>query len=529
MDSQLSVFSDDVVELLSDADRYWWLVREAVSGQTGYVPSEIIESEAEHEAKLNRQRNMEATRLRESDLGTNVPWRESSAKEKEEEEAPWSASGFMRKGRLDSAPESRHKKTVSFSETRPVEHHFDVEESSSSVEGDELAAPMEELHVTEPGYYDRNVDPMVDEILQREFGKPDMNARTRKVEEFHSIPPSIEPNSAVLMSKSKIREQSKKGKGLGMISKLWKPKQNEFELRDEQLLRIYAGNFTSVQGYKTLLVEEGASMAEVADKACEKFGVVGDGFDYMLSLVHCDSFEILHVTANYSLGMVIELAKRATLLEGEYSAITSHSLARLSRKLRKQQAKMIRNIQNQHNQHNMSSPAGSMSLIEELVRSRESDFVTHYKFVLNRWLEGPGPTIPFYTSVQMGGVGNGSFSILTDAQRRPKSPRSPMSPRPQLLVQQQDDVSVQGNVKMLVNTSMSVVELMRAAIVALDVSAVPGIRYELYLANRLNPTTNHIYLTKDMIVADMLHLRPTLDPSGLNLILQAVVDSHGNQ
>ena len=574
MDSQLSVFCDDTVELLSDADRHWWLVKEPVSGQTGYVPSEIVENEEEHEAKINRLRNVEATRLRESDLSAGgTPWRESPLKESPAEDAssPWSASGFARKRRLCSATQARHRKTVSFSETKPVEHHFAVEESASSAEADELVAPIEELSVSQPGYYDRNVDPLVDELLQREFGKPDPKLRTGqelrtgqslasgqeslRIETASVLSPAIEPNVAASSRQSEEHHQhnshskrasplpslpparssvekqqsirsmfeqsSRKARALGVISRMWKGKQSAPQIHGEQLLRIYAGNFTTVQGYKTMLMEEAASMTEVADKACEKFGVVGDGYDYMLSLVHYDSHEILQVAANYSLGTVIELAKRATLLEGNFSAITSQSLARLPKKLRKQQAKLVRASHGP----GLASPLVQLS-VGELQRDCDSDFVTHYKFVLNRWLEGPGPTTPFYVKVQISnGSGGGGLSSATadSAPRRPKSPRSPMSTRSQSLTPT-DDVRATGGIKMLVNTSMTVAELTRAALVSLDIAAVPGIRYELYLANRPGVARDHVYLTRDMVVSDMLHLRPMVDPSGLCLVLQPAVD-----
>jgi hypothetical protein len=319
-----------------------------------------------------------------------------------------------------------------------------------------------------------------------------------------------------------------------MMAKFWRARLNgdDIALQNAQLLRIYAGNFTAVNGYKTILVDEDASMAEVADKACDKFGVIGDGFDYMLSVVHYDSHEILHVAANYSLATVIELAKRATLLEGQYAETTDKSISRLSRRLRKQQDKSIRLCKSalpSPSGTGLASPLFMQSLAEELTRDKESDFVTHFKFVLNRWLEGPAPTIPFYLRVQMA-VGStmarslGALSAATGtAEKRPKSPITPKELKSAFPTA--EDVKLQGTIKMLVNTSMSVAELSRAALSALDVAPVPGIKYELFFASKPAQTRDRIYLTKEMAVHDILHLRPLVDPSGLLLVLQPVVDS----
>lgn len=199
----------------------------------------------------------------------------------------------------------------------------------------------------------------------------------------------------------------------------------------------------------------------------------------------------------------------------------------------------------------------------ELERNPESDFVTHYKFVLNRWLDGPAPSAPFYLRVQMqlshygrpssstpGVVLNDSLGFLSatrpSTSKTPRSPLSQSNALPTGLQNSTDDVKLQGNLKMLVNTSMSVAELCRAALASLDISAqVPGVKYDLFLSSSNNSSASsgnangansnaskggsrdRIYLSKDMTVQDILHLRPMIDPSGLVIVLQPVVDTYG--
>lgn len=602
MDTQLSVFSDDVLELISDSDRYWWLVREPESGHSGYIPSEIVETPDEHEAKLNRQKNLELTRLRSTDLqSAGLPWRhhandniqvpETPVLDPPEafltpESTPWSRSGFARKSMsLRSAPaQSRHKKTVSFSETKPVEHRFTVDDSASCSSGEAAADPSQHLDrfvveaedspIQEP-YYDHQIDPIVDELLQREFGKPETPTFER------CPPPLVQSNGHIPRSSYKptmltprIDENDDQGKGFridalkvlkssslrpsklkikNFVAKFWRGGSRGAGARElmvgEQLLRVYAGNFTGVHGYKTLHITEGATMAEVADKAVEKFGLHGDRFNYVLSVVHYESHEVLQVAANYTLGTVIEMAKRATLMEDQLGPATNYSISKLPRKYRKQTDKTARLCRsalatpltpglsaNSSNAFScLASPVVQALSDCDLARSRETDFVTHYKFVLNRWLEGPAPTTPFYMRVQMiFGNTSRSLGIIPDGRKSRQTPKSPKSPlatvESKAMLIPIDDAKYQGNVKMLVNTSMSVAELCRTAQIALDIAhQVPGIRYELYLAAKPSQTRDRIFLSRDMVVHDILHLRPMVDPSGLVIVLQPVVDSKGGR
>lgn len=657
MDTQLSVFCDDELQLLSDSDKYWWLVREQTSGQTGYVPSDIVESLDEHVAKMNRLKNQELTRPTSNDLPWRTPTNESDESLASQTDTltrsflkdapkPWSASGFARKSMsLRSAPAvSRHKKTVSFSEKQPEEHRFAVEDDSATeasagdgmepeddddelredaaehgrrdrTRGSEREPPMTPDSET----YDYNVDPIVDELLEREFGTPLdplhsfketsssslslssslVSASAAAAAAFTSSPmralqPEAQSNGPLyrpadfahevvpVMEKKGKRTDKKEpprpndlGPGVpanrspqklkSLVSRLWRvaarpTRTSAAAHAHKQLLRIYAGNFSAVHGYKTLLLDEETPMAEVAEMAVDKFGLQGDRFNYMLSVVHCETHEILHVSANYTLAMVIELAKRATLMEGEFVPVTDSSLAALPRRVKKRQSKALCTSKSVattpvlpskgevwHETLSFSCLASPVvqALAElDLARDRTSDFVTHYKFVLNRWLESPAPTTPFYLKVQLmissntSRSNNGVPGILPAgaATKRPKSPLSGPLPASAgvggtasaalALPPMQDEAKVQSGTKMLVNTSMTVAELTRAALSTLDISShTPGITYDLYLACRMADIRDRIYLTKEMVVADILHLRPMIDPSGLTLVLQPIVDS----
>lgn len=304
-------------------------------------------------------------------------------------------------------------------------------------------------------------------------------------------------------------------------------------------------------------------MAEVAERACEKFALVGDGHDYVLSVVHFDSHEVLPVAATTTLASVIEMAKRATIMEGSFAPETGRSWSRLPRTARRRHEKRAK----QHWQALTASTPGPLAygggggksylntpttpglrsagfsclaspVIQlahaseaELPRDRASDFVTHYKFVLNRFLDGPAGTTPFYIKAQimmpgsMSRAGAGAYSIEEDSGNGNGSTRSSTSrasPGPTT-----GTVRIEGGVvKMLINTSMSVGELLRAALLALDVAPnVPGLKYEIYLACKPDNLRDRIFLTRDMIVHDILHLKPMVDPSGLTLVLQPVIDS----
>lgn len=545
MDSQLSVFLDDRVELVSDSDRYWWLVREPLSGQIGYIPSDIVDTKDEHEAKINRQRNIELTRSRATDFQDNLA-RGSSVDTSVErdaslgrEERPWSRSGFMKKSTSIKSV-SGHKKSVSFSESKPMEHRFDADDAASYVSIDaDLGRDLVQLGVVDgldSSKYLQDADPAIDEALSRELGKSSLkDSREPAVEA-----PFVESNHREGLDD----EQQAKKQTTSFLSRLWGSKGKALQRKStsEQLLRVYAGNFSAIHGYKTMLVDEEATAGEVADMACEKFGLASDGYDYLLSVVHHESHEILQISANYSLGTVIELAKRATLLESEFSPETEQSLSRLSKRLRRQHDRMLRQCKNLA----MPSPTssiisfGSISslprvqfLFENISRDSKSDFITHYKFVLNRWLDGPAPATPFYMKVQMvwGSQSRLMAGVVPETVKKSKkaqaaSRRLPMDPEMGVMLCPSHEVKLNGNTKMLVNTTMSVPELTRAAIIALEVTQrVPGIKYELYLASRPSSVRDRIYLTKEMSLHDVLQLRPVIDPSGLILVLQPTIDS----
>lgn len=744
MDSQLTVACDDQVELLNDRDRYWWLVRDATSGRTGYVPADIVETAAEREARKNRERNVEITQVRPTDItAASMPWRRARADSQEEhpgEElfgvtgggsklATWQMSGFARRpvsggAHLRSAPAiegntshtsstgatdgyggGRHKKTVSFSKRQPEEHTIRQEEDADIPDAntmiisgggdseavDELSVQMASHAMGDPEegplgspVFPRDLpplDPIVEKLLEREFGKPlreeivptEEGQRTANgiVEQRHEedgcslidgskygmrmgggdgsveepshqlqhcrdqshhlssnngrAPPTdeiisnasplsglpvitpfptkddelksgqpiggdkgdlehytfledharatLKPAStnkgsrlARLLSSTKIFGRRKTGAG-GMTAKDKSGTASSLaSMPDQQLLRVYAGNFTSLHGYKTLLVEEACSMAEVAERACEKFTLINDGHDYVLNVVHFDTHEILPVAATTILASVIEMAKRATIMEGGFAPETGRSWARLPRTARRRHERRAK----QHWQALVASTPGPLGygsgagagksypttpmtpgvkstnfsclaspVIQlahaseaDLPRDRGSDFVTHYKFVLNRFLDGPAGTTPFYIKVQimmpgsMSRAGLGAYSVEEDPV--PGNARSPMPTRTSSgLSVGAGTARIDGSVaKMLINTSMSVGELLRAALLALDVAPnVPGLKYEIYLACKPDNLRDRIFLTRDMVVHDILHLKPMVDPSGLTLVLQPVLDS----
>lgn len=342
--------------------------------------------------------------------------------------ATWKMSGFARKlpsnsAHLRSAPAlesnightgGRHKKTVSFSKQQPEERTIAVGEADiegvpvNSVDSDSaavsgLAEQMANQVVRDPeegplssSVFQRDtppLDPMVEKLLEREFGKPvegevvgeddigtnqheprgepakftskegyegdekrhrqqqDLllarnNSKANPLNSPVNNEPLIEEKGdlehyAFLEDHVRSLKPASIGKG-GRFSKLFstklfgkrassstsegKPSHSSIvTLPDQQLVRVYAGNFTSLHGYKTLLVEESCSMAEVAEQACEKFTLVSDGHDYVLSVVHFDSHEILPVAATTTLASVVEMAKRATIMEGGFAPETSRS------------------------------------------------------------------------------------------------------------------------------------------------------------------------------------------------------------
>ena len=581
-DSQNNVHRGDSVELLSNRDRYWWLVRDPRTGRTGYIPFDVLETQSEWQAKIdNKLKNTECT-LANGPSDTTMPWRAAIPYDSQEQskQPSWMNSGFaVRAKNLRSAPiATRHRKTVSFSEAKPSEHNLSAGtmSSSSGSSQEELCNQMSRLGsgtITEqtmdgplfsPSEYDQQIlDPAIERLLEKEFGVPveDSKLRHDSCNYYGSVndddifltpKPEMEANTTELNDRKGffnlktpiipkvLPTPNLKARRLAsFIKKFWKgraaesPRSNQ----DSQLFRVYSGNFTATFGYKTLQVEERASLEDMLEIAKDKFGLSQDGFKYSLCLVHVDTCEQLPLSKAHDLANIIELAKMATIIEETHAPETKKSLAKLPRSIKRRYETTKKSMSYAATPKSqairsssfscLASPVVHLASSGNLQRDKRSDFVTHFKFVLNRMLSSSSIT-PFYMKALMlngtiqrallGGITTPNSPILTTGVGSSKS-QSNMKNN-----ELNNDEFKNGEVtKVQVNTSMTVSDLLKTVLASFNITQrKPDIKYELFLTRKPSDLHGRIYLSKDLTVLDVLSLKPAIDPSSLILLVQKI-------
>lgn len=156
----------------------------------------------------------------------------------------------------------------------------------------------------------------------------------------------------------------------GFFKKLFKKKPKEkshilaslhdFENYPDHLIRVYTGNFDDLlNGYKTFIVDESLTFDEFTQMVVSTFDLDSDGFFYELNLVNHLTAEVVPLALDFTIEQVVELTKREGL------AFTS----RMPRQIRKAQKGALKKLK---------SNQGSSE------RDKSTDYVTPFKFVLNR-------------------------------------------------------------------------------------------------------------------------------------------------
>lgn len=268
MDEQLSVLAEDIVEVISDEDKYWLLVRETKSGQSGYIPGEIIQSMEEQEAHMNRIRNMTITQ----------PTTPEEASMTADDPTSLEHSGFFKKNRP-------HEKIVSFSQKSPETLTFEVELPRTSSSTSSLASSSEQESSSPPPSllkraYERSKardssihpkQPEIDQLLEQ-F----LNETTNDKLKDEAIPsPTKNKNFLTRLFKNDADDG---GEAAGSENKI------------VQMVRIYSGNVLEAPCYKTCMAFEGDTLSNLARHAADKFNLLEDGHDYILSVVHHKTF-----------------------------------------------------------------------------------------------------------------------------------------------------------------------------------------------------------------------------------------------
>jgi hypothetical protein len=194
---------------------------------------------------------------------------------------------------------------------------------------------------------------------------------------FDNEPPPLSPRAAA------VAAQRSDG---GFFKKLFKRKPKEksrileslhdFEKYPDHLIRVYTGNFDPIlNGYKTFIVDESLTFDEFTQMVISTFDLDADGFFYELNLVNHLTAEVVPLALDFTIEQVIELTKREGL------AFSS----RMPRQIRKAQKGALKKLK-------INQESGE--------RDKSTDYVTPFKFVLNR-IFSSSENVPIFVHVSL--------------------------------------------------------------------------------------------------------------------------------
>ncbi len=330
-DEQLSVFLDDELEILEEIPGgAWTRVRERQSGSSGLIPTDILESGAERLAKENKSINQDLIRVH---------------------------SCFSTGPDETAFPKPKERRRVSFAEKSPDVHLFSIESSPDTFQfpylmedgsNDALASVEATLYDFELGRDQENT-PI--EAGQSPSG-PTTDLR-QKGGIFSRLAKSLKLRNS--RPKDDVNTESKQ-----ILRSL-----ESFTEYEDHLIRVYTGNFDSVlHGFKTFIVDEAVPLGDFTSLVVESFDLAQDGFEYELNLINHLTAEVIPLELNMTVAQIIELTKREAL------AFTA-SMPKELKKAQKSALKKMKTI----------VKTGQTELDR---RDKSSDYVTPFKFVLNR-------------------------------------------------------------------------------------------------------------------------------------------------
>jgi hypothetical protein len=191
-------------------------------------------------------------------------------------------------------------------------------------------------------------------------------------------PPALSPRAAAALAVERSDG--------GFFKKLFKRKPKEkfqileslhdFEKYPDHLIRVYTGNFdVLLNGYKTFIVDESLTFDEFTQMVISTFDLDADGFFYELNLVNHLTAEVVPLALDFTIEQVIELTKREGL------AFSS----RMPRQIRKAQKDALKKLK-------INQESGE--------RDKSTDYVTPFKFVLNRIFTS-SENVPIFVHVSL--------------------------------------------------------------------------------------------------------------------------------
>jgi hypothetical protein len=239
-------------------------------------------------------------------------------------------------------------------------------------------------------------------------------------------------------------------------------------------------------------------MDQLHSRALELFNIhENDHALYELSLAHAKTHQVIPLHPSLSIGAAIELAKLATIEEGDSLDHKGKPVKRHRKKLPKEHLEWLKRRAASPQQGFFDDNID----ISSIRRDRKSDFPTNYKFILNLKVQ-PDSTNILFIKVDM--TWDSSISLNEDLENL--------------------------QVTMPVTGLTTVDEVTELALAAMEVCRMPGISYQMVLKDIASLGSHRLSLGErtvlpgEMLIYDVFSYWPVQDASGVRFSLQPVVD-----
>lgn len=324
--------------------------------------------------------------------------------------------------------------------------------------------------------------------------------------------PTVEPEKKGFLSK--LFEKKPKGTSDSQTKQILSTLQT-FEQYPDHLIRVYTGNFDSIlHAYKSFIVDESLTFAEFTHMVLCTFQLEMDSFNYEINLVNHLTAEVVPLDTDFTIEQVIEISKREGL----------NFSAQMPKELRKAQKSALKRLWKRKD--------GNDPVV---TRDKSSDYVTPFKFVLNR-IYTPADNVPVYVHVSLAytsGPEHNSAALLISSLFSNEQTEEKKTKKKKWFKSilgknsSNDSTSSSSSLKQQVHRVLAMTHdplhiLIHNLLESLQVpSTLPGIAFEAFLPAIHDAI--ELPLPMNMPVGDVMRIRPKLDQAEQVIIVRPVI------
>lgn len=500
---EMSVFTDDQLEVLDDSDEFWWLLKESKSGLIGYVPRPFLQTVDEREAESNAFKNTaidvpSSLKKPAASGGPNKRVSFSEAVQHLVEKIEYDSEGD------ETLPSASGEEDDDAGRDGEEDERFGLAKQSSFIESTLIDEAVRKALGIGPDAQERGAAfadaPLANTPLANALPADPLSADASFEDVVHietarkAQAEAIFPNGDRCSSVERLELPPRDPEKPSLWTRMWGKEPLAAE-PNAGLIRIFSGNFQAVNTYKTCILDEDASLYELEALAKRLYRIDEDSPDYCLSLVHTTSLHAIPLSDQLSLGIATEIAKVCTIEDGCQLDAKGKPCGRHHKKVPRPH---LLAIKKRKQNVNMRGIKDGFTQAPGLERHKKSDFPTNYRFVLNMKV-APYVRSPFFVWVELES-GNEAEQLAS-------------------------------RIAVAAKALTTVEDIRERAIGSMDIAALDGVAYDLVLQlqpaflyqYRFDPLDGREVLTQEMTLSDIHGQWPHIDPSGFLFVLRPVV------